>query len=47
MDIARWGADWPTVARLPYLFDIIDYESLNTLALKEPIDRVGIEIYHR
>jgi len=30
---------------MPYKFDIVDYNSINSCALREHIDRVGIEIY--
>lgn len=32
---------------LPYMFDVLDYNTLAEPALKEHIDRVGIEIYTR
>ncbi len=32
---------------LPYFFDIIDYKNLSNQALKEHIDRVGIQFYSR
>lgn len=32
---------------LPYFFDIIDYNTLSHRALREHIDRVGIEFYAR
>lgn len=30
---------------MPYKFDIVDYNSINSCALREHIDRVDIEIY--
>jgi predicted nucleotidyltransferase len=30
---------------MPYKFDIVDYNNINSCALREHIDRVGIEIY--
>ncbi len=30
---------------MPYKFDIVDYNSINSCALREHIDSVGIEIY--
>lgn len=55
VDLAVWGADWTTLARLtarlqdqgplPYFFDLVDYESITSPTLKDHIDRVGIEIY--
>ena len=30
---------------MPYKFDLLNYDSINEPALKEHIDRVGIEIY--
>ncbi|MCD8512140.1 MAG: nucleotidyltransferase domain-containing protein [Nitrincola sp.] len=35
------------VAPLPYMFDVLDYNTLAEPALKAHIDRVGIEIYTR
>lgn len=32
---------------LPYMFDLLNYSTLAEPALKEHIDRVGIEIYSR
>lgn len=32
---------------MPYKFDIVDYNSINSCALREHIDRVGIEIYKK
>lgn len=53
IDIAVFGASanvGSLVAQLdelpmPYKFDIVDYNSINSCALREHIDRVGIEIY--
>lgn len=30
---------------MPYKFDIVDYNNINSYALRDHIDRVGIEIY--
>jgi len=32
---------------IPYMVDIVDYQSLNHVELKNHIDRVGKSIYHR
>ena len=32
---------------MPYKFDVLDYDSIQKPALKEHIDRVGIEFYRR
>lgn len=32
---------------MPYKFDIVDYNSINSCALGQHIDRVGIEIYKK
>ena len=32
---------------MPYKFDIVDYNSINSYALRQHIDRVGIEIYKK
>jgi uncharacterized protein len=57
IDIAVFGdkVDFNTICSLkfileeespfPYLVDVVDYNMLENLALKEHIDRVGIEIY--
>ena len=53
IDIAVFGASvnvGSLVAQLdelpmPYKFDIVDYNNINSCALREHIDRVGIEIY--
>lgn len=53
IDIAVFGASvnvGSLVAQLdelpmPYKFDIVNYNNINSCALREHIDRVGIEIY--
>ena len=55
IDLAVWGqvdvthltAQLQDEGPLPYLFDVVPYETLRHEALKEHIDRVGIEIYRR
>lgn len=32
---------------MPYKFDIVDYNSINSCALRQHIDRVGIELYKK
>lgn len=32
---------------MQYKFDIVDYNNINSCALREHIDRVGIEIYKK
>ena len=32
---------------LPYMFDILNYHTINEPALTDHIDRVGLSIYHR
>lgn len=32
---------------LPYFFDVVDYQTIDNQALKEHIDRVGKNIYHK
>lgn len=32
---------------MPYKFDIVDYNIINSCALRKHIDRVGIEIYKK
>lgn len=33
--------------RLPYHFDILDYQTIQNIELKEHIDRVGVVLYCR
>ncbi|MDR1733298.1 MAG: nucleotidyltransferase domain-containing protein [Oscillospiraceae bacterium] len=53
IDICVFGAD-VNVGKLlsdldelpmPYKFDVVDYNTISTPALREQIDRVGVEIY--
>lgn len=32
---------------MPYKFDIVDYSTIKSSALREHIDRIGIEIYNK
>lgn len=55
VDMAIWAADNDTVLKLsgilndetllPYKFDILNYDTINSTELKEHIDRMGIKIY--
>jgi len=54
-DMAVWSINDAAVLRLsgilndetllPYKFDVLNYDTINSNELKEHIDRVGIEIY--
>jgi predicted nucleotidyltransferase len=47
VDVAHLTAELQDEGPLPYLFDVVPYETLRHEALKEHINRVGIEIYRR
>jgi predicted nucleotidyltransferase len=54
-DMAVWSVNDDAVLRLsgilndetllPYKFDVLNYNTINSKELKEHIDRVGVEIY--
>ncbi len=58
VDIALKGdIDWEIVSNLnndlneettlPYMFDVLDYNSIDNIALREHIDRIGVVFYER
>jgi len=57
IDLAIWSENAGAVLKtdgklndetlLPYQFDLVNYDTINNEALKEHIDRIGIEIYKR
>lgn len=54
VDIAVWGCELNIGSILtkldelpmPYKFDVVDYEKINTAAFREHIDRVGITFFN-
>ncbi len=46
-DLARVKASLEEESSFPYLFDVVDYHTLETPAFKEHIDRHGRSIYKR
>ena len=46
-DVARVKALLEEESPLPYLFDIVDYHTIETPAFKEHIDKHGKSIYKR
>jgi len=55
IDLAVWATDNDKVLQLsgmlndetllPYKFDVLNYETIHSIELKEHIDRVGVDIY--
>lgn len=46
-DVSRISYELNETTNMPYRFDVLGYETIQTAALKEHIDRVGAEVYDR
>ncbi len=46
-DIARISATLNEETPLPYFFDILDYQTITNIELKNHIDRIGLSLYKK